>query len=103
MVEHPDGATGLDVAEAIAPGAAMRRPTAGAPSPPSWTKAIRTPGEPTIHVRPDWGGGYTVQRWGEPRLTQDVDITLLTGFGGEESYVDALLASLAPRGNAGRP
>ena len=25
-----------------------------------------------------------VQRWGEPRFTKDADITLLTGFGGEE-------------------
>jgi hypothetical protein len=36
-------------------------------------------------------GGIAVQRWGEPRLTEDVDLTLLTGFGGEEPYVDALL------------
>ena len=26
-------------------------------------------------------GGLAVLRWGEPRATQDVDITLLTGFG----------------------
>jgi hypothetical protein len=26
-------------------------------------------------------GGLTVQRWGEPRLTQHVDLTLLTGVG----------------------
>ena len=26
-------------------------------------------------------GGVAVQRWAEPRLTQDVDLTLLTGFG----------------------
>ena len=42
-------------------------------------------------------GGLTVQRWGEPRLTQDVDITLLTGFGTEAPYVDALLAGFAGR------
>jgi hypothetical protein len=36
-------------------------------------------------------GGLAVQRWGEPRLTQDADMTLLTGFGGEPAYVDALL------------
>jgi hypothetical protein len=24
-------------------------------------------------------GGVAVQRWGEPRLTQDVDLTLVTG------------------------
>lgn len=38
-------------------------------------------------------GGLTVQRWGEPRLTQDVNMTLLTGFGTEAPYVDALLCS----------
>ncbi len=42
-------------------------------------------------------GGVAVQRWGEPRLTQDVDLTLLTGFGTEESYVDALLGALSAR------
>ena len=26
-------------------------------------------------------GGLALQRWGEPRVTQDVDCTLLTGFG----------------------
>ena len=28
-------------------------------------------------------GGVAVQRWGEPRLTQDVDLTVLTGVGNE--------------------
>jgi hypothetical protein len=42
-------------------------------------------------------GGVAVLRWGEPRLTQDVDLTLLTGFGGEESFADALLRSFEPR------
>jgi hypothetical protein len=36
-------------------------------------------------------GALAVVRWGEPRLTQDVDLTILTGFGGEERYIDALL------------
>ena len=36
-------------------------------------------------------GGVAVQRWGEPRLTQDVDLTLLTGFWTEEAFVSALL------------
>jgi hypothetical protein len=36
-------------------------------------------------------GGVAVQRWGEPRLTRDVDVTILTGLGGEEQFVDALL------------
>lgn len=42
-------------------------------------------------------GGLAVQRWGEPRLTQDVDITVLTGFGNEEAVVDALIARFEPR------
>lgn len=42
-------------------------------------------------------GGLAVLRWGEPRTTQDVDVTLLTGYGGEEPYVDALLAAFTPR------
>lgn len=36
-------------------------------------------------------GGLAVQRWGEPRVTRDVDLTLLTGFGDEERFVDGLL------------
>jgi Nucleotidyl transferase AbiEii toxin, Type IV TA system len=36
-------------------------------------------------------GGMAVQRWGEPRETVDVDLTLLTGFGGEEPFVQRLL------------
>jgi hypothetical protein len=42
-------------------------------------------------------GGLVLQRWGEPRLTKDVDLTVLTGFGGEESVVDLLLARFAGR------
>ena len=42
-----------------------------------------------------WGfciiGGLAVIRWGEPRLTQDADLTLLTGFGEEEQYARKLL------------
>jgi hypothetical protein len=38
-----------------------------------------------------------VQRWGEPRLTQDVDVTLLTGFGQEETFTDALLSDFQTR------
>jgi hypothetical protein len=36
-------------------------------------------------------GGLAVQRWGEPRQTRDVDLTLLTGLGGEEQFIDPLL------------
>ena len=42
-------------------------------------------------------GGLAVQRWGEPRMTADVDLTVITGFGTEESYVDALLATFRGR------
>ena len=38
-----------------------------------------------------------VPRWGEPRTTADADLTLLTGFGGEESFVDELLATFRAR------
>lgn len=41
--------------------------------------------------------GLAVQRWGEPRQTRDVDVTLLTGLGGEECFVDPLLSSYRHR------
>jgi len=42
-------------------------------------------------------GGVALQIWGEPRLTNDVDLTLLTGFGDEEIYVQTLIEEFAPR------
>ena len=42
-------------------------------------------------------GGVAVQRWSEPRFTRDIDLTLLTGFGDEEKFVDLLLKELNPR------
>jgi hypothetical protein len=42
-------------------------------------------------------GGVAVQRWGEPRLTQDVDLTILTGLGCEEQFADVLLEAFHPR------
>lgn len=43
----------------------------------------------------DWGfcfiGGLAVLRWGEPRLTRDIDLTILAGFGAEDAVVDGLL------------
>jgi hypothetical protein len=42
-------------------------------------------------------GGLALQRWGEPRLTQDVDLTIIRGFGREHEYADQLLAAFAPR------
>jgi predicted nucleotidyltransferase len=41
-------------------------------------------------------GGIAVQQWGESRVTDDVDITLMTGFGGEEPFIDELLSWLNP-------
>jgi hypothetical protein len=42
-------------------------------------------------------GGLAVQRWGEPRETVDVDLTLLTGFGGEEPFIQILLQHFSGR------
>jgi len=42
-------------------------------------------------------GGLALVRWGRPRVTQDIDMTLLTGFGREESYVGELLSHFQPR------
>jgi hypothetical protein len=42
-------------------------------------------------------GGLAVQRWGEPRETIDVDLTLLTGFTDESAFVSTLLESFTPR------
>lgn len=42
-------------------------------------------------------GGLALQYWGEQRLTKDVDLTVLTGFGEEDKYIDAFLAEFSPR------
>jgi hypothetical protein len=42
-------------------------------------------------------GGIALQRWGEPRVTVDVDLSLLTGFGKEEPYIDYLLQKFKSR------
>ncbi len=42
-------------------------------------------------------GGVAVQRWGEPRVTRDVDLTLFTGFGPEREFVRTLLEAFRPR------
>jgi hypothetical protein len=44
-------------------------------------------------------GGIALARWGQPRTTADVDITLLTGFGTEESFIDVLLENFTARRN----
>lgn len=42
-------------------------------------------------------GGVANLRWGEPRLTRDVDATIITGFGGEAPYIATLLEAFRPR------
>ncbi|HJT32131.1 MAG TPA: nucleotidyl transferase AbiEii/AbiGii toxin family protein [Pirellulales bacterium] len=42
-------------------------------------------------------GGLAVLRWGRPRATQDVDLSLLTGFGHEDEFIKPLLEKMAPR------
>ncbi|MDO8805081.1 MAG: nucleotidyl transferase AbiEii/AbiGii toxin family protein [Elusimicrobiota bacterium] len=42
-------------------------------------------------------GGISLQRWGEPRVTIDVDVTLLTGFGTEKEFINSLLAAYPSR------
>jgi hypothetical protein len=43
-------------------------------------------------------GGIAVLRWGEPRFTRDVDVTLLCPFGSEDAAINMLMDS----GYAGR-
>ncbi|MBS1770031.1 MAG: nucleotidyl transferase AbiEii/AbiGii toxin family protein [Acidobacteria bacterium] len=42
-------------------------------------------------------GGVALQRWAVPRLTNDVDLTLLTGLGNEEKYIHSILNHFEPR------
>lgn len=42
-------------------------------------------------------GGIAVQRWGQPRLTRDVDITVLLPPGREEATLREILATFPPR------
>jgi len=42
-------------------------------------------------------GGLAVLRWGEPRVTRDVDLALVAGFGSEERFISPLLASYNAR------
>ncbi len=42
-------------------------------------------------------GGLALQRWGEPPLTQDVGLTVFSGFGREPHYADQFLSAFAPR------
>lgn len=42
-------------------------------------------------------GGLAVQRWGEPRATQDVDFSILAPVGEERHSLDLLLRLFTPR------
>jgi len=42
-------------------------------------------------------GGLVVERWGESRLTRDVDATVLAEYGAEAGVVDAVLGRFAAR------
>lgn len=42
-------------------------------------------------------GGLALQRWGQPRFTEDADLTVLAPFGSEAAVVDALLAHFPAR------
>jgi hypothetical protein len=42
-------------------------------------------------------GGLAIQRWGEPRFTNDTDASLLTRFVDDEKWIDLLLARFQPR------
>jgi hypothetical protein len=54
--------------------------------------ALETTGMPFCFI-----GGLAVLHWGEPRLTRDLDLTVLAGWGEEEEVVDTILAVLQPR------
>jgi hypothetical protein len=42
-------------------------------------------------------GGLALQRWGQPRETVAADMTLLTGFGGEDPFIQTLLGRFEAR------
>lgn len=42
-------------------------------------------------------GGLAVQRWGEPRVTRDVDLTLLAAFGEEAAFAARLATRFESR------
>jgi len=42
-------------------------------------------------------GGMALQHWGEPRLTRDIDITVLVSSKDLSSFVDAVLTQFRPR------
>ena len=40
-------------------------------------------------------GGIALQRWGEPRLTGDVGLTILADLGREADYIEELCGAFA--------
>ena len=42
-------------------------------------------------------GGLALQRWSEPRMTADADLTVITNLGEEEGVIDLFLAEFSPR------
>ncbi len=36
-------------------------------------------------------GGIAIQRWGEPRVTDDMDVTVITSFGNEKPVIQSML------------
>jgi hypothetical protein len=42
-------------------------------------------------------GGLAVQKWGQVRLTLDIDLTIFTGIGNELAVIDRLLKTFVPR------
>lgn len=42
-------------------------------------------------------GGIAYQRWGEPRVTEDLDLTLMTEFGREKPVIETILKRFQAR------
>jgi predicted nucleotidyltransferase len=42
-------------------------------------------------------GGFAAQRHAEPRVTRDVDVSILTGLGNEAAVIDLMLGAFLPR------
>lgn len=42
-------------------------------------------------------GGLAVNRWGKIRMTQDINITILTGFGSEDLFIKDLVSAFPSR------
>lgn len=42
-------------------------------------------------------GGIALQKWGEPRFTRDIDVTILANLGEEEKVIKKILSVFYPR------